>query len=103
MPLNSCEDVLGCLPPMVPGQPGFLGNDGEHLCWFNPSAPGQTPVTGPNGDIAWINQCAAVEHCTQTPFMKAMLEQNAKIAEALRLLAEAATAKPKAASKAKKP
>ena len=80
---------------------GILIFDGvEHLSWLSPTAPGQSIGSGPNGEIAFVNPCGLVEHCTQTPFMNALLEQNAKIAEALRILA--GQGKPKA-SRAKKP
>lgn len=49
-----CGEVLACLPPTPVGM-AFLGWDGERLKWYAPSGPNQIPMTGPNGDIAWVN------------------------------------------------
>ena len=63
------------LPPFPdPPKPAILIFDGtEHLAWMTPSAPGQTVGSGPDGAIAFINPCALIEHCAQSPgFLQAL-------------------------------
>jgi hypothetical protein len=83
MPVDSCEDVLACLPPLAPGQRGILINDGEHIAWLTPSAPGQVIGVGPNGDLAFVNPCDLISKCPQTESMDALLVTIEKLVASL--------------------